>query len=115
MWVVQPTAVAVLAGSFLYFTVFGGVTIDKPGYLPAHLFAAQMLLAKTNVTLQEIHTAEQHLKNVVALDPRSFEPTRPSPAMLAMNPSYQPAQATINRLLQVYNADQPEVHEVIAE
>ena len=47
--------------------------LDKPGYLPAHLFAAQMLLAKTNVTLQEIHTAEQHLKNVVALDPRSFE------------------------------------------
>jgi glycosidase len=32
-----------------------------------------------------------------------------------VNPSYQPAQATINRLLQVYNADQPEVHEVIAE
>jgi Tfp pilus assembly protein PilF len=32
-----------------------------------------MLLAKTNVTLQEIHTAEQHLKNVVALDPRSID------------------------------------------
>jgi tetratricopeptide (TPR) repeat protein len=44
---------------------------DKPGYLPAHLFVAQTLLAKTNVTLQEIATAEKHLKLVVTLDPQS--------------------------------------------
>lgn len=31
------------------------------------------------------------------------------------NPAYTPGQAEINKLLQVYNADQPEVHEVIAE
>ena len=47
--------------------------IDKPGYLHAHLFVAQTLLSKTNVTLQEIHTAEQHLKHVVTLDPRSVD------------------------------------------
>ncbi len=46
---------------------------DKPGFLPAHLFVAQTLLAKTNVTLQEIGTAEQHLKQVVAFDPKSVE------------------------------------------
>src|ERR1035437_4715755 len=32
-----------------------------------------MLLSKTNVTLQEIHTAEKHLKNVVTLDPHSLD------------------------------------------
>jgi alpha-glucosidase len=31
------------------------------------------------------------------------------------NPSYQPNQATIHRLLQVHNADQPDVHDVIRE
>ncbi|APH70494.1 alpha-amylase family glycosyl hydrolase [Aquibium oceanicum] len=31
------------------------------------------------------------------------------------NPSFQPSQAEINRFLQVHSADQPEVHEVIAE
>jgi alpha-glucosidase len=31
------------------------------------------------------------------------------------NPGYQPTQATINRLLSIHNADQPEVHDVIAE
>jgi alpha-glucosidase len=31
------------------------------------------------------------------------------------NPGYQPGQAEINRFLQVYSADQPEVHEVIFE
>jgi alpha-glucosidase len=31
------------------------------------------------------------------------------------NPAYQPTQATIHRLLSVHNADQPEVHDVIAE
>src|SRR5206468_2486443 len=31
------------------------------------------------------------------------------------NPAYQPSQAEINRFLQLYSADQPEVHEVIAE
>ncbi len=31
------------------------------------------------------------------------------------NPTYQSAQAAINRFLPVYNADQPEVHELIAE
>ena len=47
--------------------------IDKPGYLHAHLFVAQTLLTKTNVTLQEIHTAEQHLKHVVTLDSHSVD------------------------------------------
>ncbi len=31
------------------------------------------------------------------------------------NPSYQPTQAAINKFVPVYNADQPEVHELIAE
>ena len=31
------------------------------------------------------------------------------------NPGYQPGQAAINRLLQVHSADQPEIHDVIAE
>jgi tetratricopeptide (TPR) repeat protein len=46
---------------------------DRPGYLPAHLFIAQTLLAKTNLTLPEIAQAEQHLKYVVASDPQSLE------------------------------------------
>lgn len=45
---------------------------DKPGYLPAHLFVAQTLLTKTNVTSQEIGMAERHLKHVIALDPKSL-------------------------------------------
>jgi alpha-glucosidase len=32
-----------------------------------------------------------------------------------VNPGFQPGQAAINRFLQVHNADQPEVHELIAE
>ncbi|MBJ6125698.1 alpha-amylase family glycosyl hydrolase [Microvirga splendida] len=31
------------------------------------------------------------------------------------NPAYQPGQPEINRFLQVYSADQPEVHEVVSE
>jgi alpha-glucosidase len=31
------------------------------------------------------------------------------------NPSYQPAQAAIHRFMPVHNADQPEVHEVVAQ
>ena len=31
------------------------------------------------------------------------------------NPAYQPGQSAINRLLPVYNADQPEIHELIAQ
>jgi tetratricopeptide (TPR) repeat protein len=46
---------------------------DRPGFLPAHLFIAQTLLTKTNVTLAEINEAEQHLKHVVARDPQSLE------------------------------------------
>jgi len=46
---------------------------DRPGFLPAHLFIAQTLLAKTNVTLPEIGEAEQHLKQVVERDPQSLE------------------------------------------
>jgi tetratricopeptide (TPR) repeat protein len=45
--------------------------IDKPGYLSAHLFLAQALLTKTNVTLQEVGIVEQHLKRVIARDPQS--------------------------------------------
>jgi tetratricopeptide (TPR) repeat protein len=47
--------------------------VDRPGYLPAHLFVAQTLLSKTNLTLQEITTAERHLKHVVALNPQSLD------------------------------------------
>ena len=47
--------------------------VDRPGYLPAHLFVAQTLLLKTNVTLAEIGVAEKHLKHVVALNPHSLE------------------------------------------
>jgi alpha-glucosidase len=32
-----------------------------------------------------------------------------------VNPGFQQGQAAINRFLQIYNADQPEVHELIAE
>jgi alpha-glucosidase len=32
-----------------------------------------------------------------------------------LNPAYQPTQAAINRTLSVYNADQPEIHELIAQ
>jgi alpha-glucosidase len=31
------------------------------------------------------------------------------------NPSFQPTQASINRFLPIHNADQPEIHELIAE
>ena len=31
------------------------------------------------------------------------------------NPGYQPTQAAINRTLSIYNADQPEIHDVIAQ
>ena len=31
------------------------------------------------------------------------------------NPGYLPTQAAINRTLSIYNADQPEIHEVIAQ
>lgn len=31
------------------------------------------------------------------------------------NPGYQPTQPAINRFLQIYNADQPDVHDVIAD
>ncbi len=47
--------------------------VDRPGYLHAHLFVAQTLLSKTNVTLPEIGMAEKHLKHVVALDPQSLD------------------------------------------
>jgi tetratricopeptide (TPR) repeat protein len=47
--------------------------LDRPGYLPGHLFIAQTLLSKTNLTLQEVGAAEQHLKYVVELDPESVE------------------------------------------
>jgi tetratricopeptide (TPR) repeat protein len=47
--------------------------LDRPGYLPGHLFIAQTLLAKTNATLQEIGSAEQHLKYVIALNPQSLD------------------------------------------
>jgi tetratricopeptide (TPR) repeat protein len=46
---------------------------DQPGYLPAQLFVAHTLLTRTNVTLQEVRTAEKHLKQVVALDPHSAD------------------------------------------
>jgi tetratricopeptide (TPR) repeat protein len=46
---------------------------DQPGYLPAQLFVAQTLLSRTNVTLPEIRIAEQHLKQIVAVDLHSNE------------------------------------------
>jgi len=54
-------------------TLLGNIApLDKPGYLPAHLFVAQTLLSKTNVTLREMETAAQHLKQVITLDPASL-------------------------------------------
>ncbi|MCX6923515.1 MAG: hypothetical protein NT154_09950 [Verrucomicrobia bacterium] len=44
---------------------------DKSGYISGHLFVAQTLLARTNLTPQDVTLAEQHLKRVVARDPQS--------------------------------------------
>ena len=46
---------------------------DKPGYPPAHLFLARSLLARTNMTPQELGVAEKHLKQVIVLEPESAE------------------------------------------
>src|SRR5437016_186605 len=43
--------------------------VDRPGYLHGHLFVAQALLTKTNVTAQDIKTAEQHLLHALSLAP----------------------------------------------
>ena len=47
--------------------------LDKRGHLPAHLFLARSLLARTNVTPQMVLTAERHLKIIVAADPKSAD------------------------------------------
>ena len=47
--------------------------LDKNGFLPAHLFLARNLLARTNPTPQLILTAERHLKHVLSLDPKSAD------------------------------------------
>ena len=44
---------------------------DKPGYFSSHIFLAQAILTKTNVTLDEVGIVEQHLKCVIARDPQS--------------------------------------------
>jgi tetratricopeptide (TPR) repeat protein len=52
-------------------TIFASVApLEKPGYLPAHLFLAQALLMRTNATPQDIKTAERHLVHALSLDPR---------------------------------------------
>src|SRR5258706_6529433 len=43
--------------------------VERPGYLDAHLFVAQVLLTKTNVAAQDIKTAEQHLLYALSLAP----------------------------------------------
>jgi len=45
--------------------------LDRPGYLPAQLFVAQALLVRSNVTQQDIKTAEQHLLLALKQDPLS--------------------------------------------
>jgi predicted Zn-dependent protease len=47
--------------------------LDHPGSLPAHLVVAQSLLNSTNLTSETLHTAERHLLNALALDPKSLE------------------------------------------
>jgi tetratricopeptide (TPR) repeat protein len=44
--------------------------LEKPGFLPAHLFLAEALLMKTNLTSQDIDTAETHLSHALSLDPK---------------------------------------------
>jgi tetratricopeptide (TPR) repeat protein len=44
--------------------------LAQPGYLHAHLFVAQALLTKTNVSTQDVKTAEQHLLHALSLAPR---------------------------------------------
>jgi tetratricopeptide (TPR) repeat protein len=44
--------------------------VDRPGYLHAHMFVAQALLSKTNVTAQDIKTAERHLIHALSLAPK---------------------------------------------
>ncbi len=52
-------------------SIFGLVApLDNPGYLPAHVFIAQALLMKTNLTQQDIKTAEVHLTHAISLDPK---------------------------------------------
>jgi Flp pilus assembly protein TadD len=47
--------------------------LDHAGYLPAHLFIAQALMARTNLTRRDIQTAEQHLNHVISHDPSSLD------------------------------------------
>ena len=47
--------------------------LEKPGYAPAHLFAARQLLTKTNLTAQMLQQAERHLNNALKLEPNSIE------------------------------------------
>ena len=47
--------------------------LEKPGYAPAHLFAARQLLTRTNVTAQMLQQAEIHLNHVLKLEPNSIE------------------------------------------
>ncbi|PYJ02823.1 MAG: hypothetical protein DME25_15010, partial [Verrucomicrobia bacterium] len=51
--------------------IFGMIApLDRAGYLPAHLFVAQALLLRTNLSPQDIKTAEQHLVHAISLNPR---------------------------------------------
>jgi tetratricopeptide (TPR) repeat protein len=43
--------------------------VDHPGYLHAHLFVAQALLSRTNVSTVDVKTAEQHLLHALSLAP----------------------------------------------
>jgi Flp pilus assembly protein TadD len=45
---------------------------DKPGYMPAHIFLAQSILVRTNLTTNEVRIAEQHLIHALSLDPKFF-------------------------------------------
>jgi tetratricopeptide (TPR) repeat protein len=47
--------------------------LEKPGYAPAHLFAARQLLTQTNVTAQMLRQAEIQLNHALKLEPDSIE------------------------------------------
>jgi tetratricopeptide (TPR) repeat protein len=52
-------------------TLFSSLApIEKPGYLPAHIFLAQALMSRTNLTLEDVQTAEKHLVHALSLDPK---------------------------------------------
>ncbi len=52
--------------------IFGTVApLETPGYYPAHIFLAHALLMKTNVTTEDLLTAEKHLNHALSLNQKN--------------------------------------------